>query len=131
MIMGIAGTPTVVGTTAQNHVFQLANDISGLFDTVAVMKVGPLRHTCVAYLGVPFTEVRWMHDHVYRDGLTTMTVPTIASSCKSTVAHTRVNATLAAVTYRTKFLNTSGTHLKFRASPAPGPYWRGDSHGCR
>lgn len=118
MIMGIAGVPTVTDTTAQTHVFQLANSVDGLFDTVALMKVGPLATPALPIEEFPSLKYGGFTITFTADGLATMTVPVIASSCKPLTG--QVNTTLAAVTYRTKTLNVFGTHISFLANVASG-----------
>jgi hypothetical protein len=113
MVMGIAGTPTVVVGTAFKHIFQLKNNVDGLFDTIVVRKstnpVLPVwEYPSAKYGGFTITFTA--------DGLATMTVPVIASSCKPLTG--QVNTTIDAVTYRTKQLNVFGTHIKFRANVA-------------
>jgi hypothetical protein len=118
MIMGIAGAPTVVVGTAFKHIFQLKDNVDGLFDTIAVQKVGPQATPALPIWEYPSVKYGGFSATFTADGLATMTVPVIASSCKPLTG--QVNATLAAVTYRTKFLNVFGTHIKFRANVASG-----------
>ena len=118
MILGIGGVPTVVGTTGQKHIFQLANDVTGLFDTIAVMKVGPVASPALPIWEYPSAKYGGCTITFTADGLSTMTVPVICSSCKPLTG--QINATLAAVTYREKLLNVFGTHIKFRANVASG-----------
>lgn len=115
MIMGTAGAPTVVVGTAFRHVFQLANNVDGLFDTIVVRKstnvaIPVWEYPSVKYGGFTITFTA--------DGLSTMTVPMIASSCKPLTG--QVNTSLAGVTYRERQLNVFGTHIKFRANVASG-----------
>jgi hypothetical protein len=117
-IMGTAVAPTTVDGTARVHVFNLADNVDGLFDTVAVQKVGP---TAAPALPIwVWNSCKWGGFTITftADGLATMTVPVIASKCEP-ITHA-LNTSLAAVTYRTKFLNVFGTHVKFRANPASG-----------
>jgi hypothetical protein len=118
-IMGIAGVPVMSDTTAQTHTFQLNPDVTGIFDTVAVMKVGPLSGPLLPIWEYPSVKFGGFVITFTADGLATMTVPVIASSCKPLTG--QVNNTLAAVTYRNKFLNVFGTHLQFLANTASGP----------
>lgn len=113
MIMGIAGVPTTVDGTARRHVLQIAPNVDGLFDTVAVRKDAVLpiwEYPSVKWGGFTIT--------LTADGLGMLSVPAIASSCKPLTG--QVNTTLAAVTYRTKAFNMFGTHAKFRANIASG-----------
>ena len=66
-IMGSAGAPVPVAgdSTAQTHIFQLANDVTGLFDTVAVMKVGPLRVPALPIWEYPSVKYGWLYDYVH------------------------------------------------------------------
>jgi hypothetical protein len=120
MIMGIAGAPVpVVGdVTAQTHMFQLKDNVDGLFDTVVVQKVGPASAPALPVWEYPSVKYGGMTVTFTADGLTTMAVPVIASSCKPLTGQTNPN--LATLTYRTKFLNSFGTHIKYRANAASG-----------
>jgi hypothetical protein len=115
-IMGIAGTPTMLDVTAQTHVFQLKDSVDGLFDTVAVQKVGPTNSPALPIWLYP--SVKWGGFTITftADGLATMTVPAIASSCQP-ITHA-LNNSLSAVTYREKFLNVFGTHIQFLSNVA-------------
>jgi hypothetical protein len=113
MAMGTAGAPTTVDTSARQHVFQLASNLDGLFDTIAVFKAPSLavwEYPSVKYGGFTVTMTA--------DGLTEITFNLVASSCKPISGQT--NTTLASVTYRSKVLNVFGTHIKFRANAASG-----------
>jgi hypothetical protein len=113
MAMGIAGVPSTVDTDARLHTFQLATNLDGLFDTIAVFK-GPSipvwEYASVKYTGLIFTFTS--------DGLAELTIPMIASSVKPLTGQT--NTTLASVTYRSKVLNVFGSHLSFWANTASG-----------
>jgi len=114
MIMGIAGTPTTVDGTGRVHVLQIANNVDGLFDTIAVRKSTTLpiyEYPSAKYGGFTLT--------LPADALATLTLPIIASSCKPLTG--QVNANLDSVTYRTKTHNAFGTHIKFRANASSGP----------
>jgi hypothetical protein len=113
MSMGIAGVPTTADTTARIHTFQLATNLDGLFDTVAVFK-----GTGLAVWEYPSLKYGGFSLNLTADGLATITFPVVASSCKPVSG--QVNTTLAAVTYRSKVLNVFGTHIKWRANAASG-----------
>ena len=118
MSMGIAGAPTTTDTTGRIHVFQLATTLDGLFDTVAVMKVGPAATPALPIWEYPSLKYTGFVIEFISDALATITFPLIASSCKSTTG--QVTTTTAAVTYRSKVLNVFGTHIKFRANASSG-----------
>jgi hypothetical protein len=114
MTMGIAGTPTTVDVDARQHVFQIATNVDGLFDTVAVQKDPTLpiwEYPSVKWGGMTIT--------MPADGLALISFPIIASKCLPLIGQT--NTDLSSVSYRTKVLNVFGTHIKFRANASSGP----------
>jgi Phage tail tube protein len=117
MIMGQAGVPTVVATAAQQHVFQLAPGVDGLYDTIAVQKVGPQASPALPIYEYPSVKYGGFTLTLTADGLAMINFPLIASKCVPLTG--QINATLAAVTYRTKVLNVFGTHIKWRAKVVP------------
>lgn len=112
MAMGTAGNPTVVDTSARQHIFDLATNLDTLFDTIAVF-IG----AGIAIREYPSVKYGGFVLDLTADGLATITFPIIASDA---ILDSVVNTTLAAVTYRTKVLNVFGTHIKFRANVASG-----------
>jgi hypothetical protein len=115
-IMGSAVAPVTIDGTGRTHVFNLANNVDGLYDTVAVQKVGPTNSPALPIW--VYNSVKWGGFTITftADGLATMSVPVIASKCEP-ITHA-LNNSLSAVTYRTKFLNVFGTHIKYRANVA-------------
>src|SRR5262245_52305570 len=103
MVMGIAGAPVAVATAGQTHTFQLSPNVDGLFDTIAVQKVGPTASPALPIWEYPSAKYGGLVITFTADGLATISIPVIASSCKPLTGQT--NSTLAAVTYRTKGLN--------------------------
>jgi Phage tail tube protein len=118
MILGTGGVPTLVETTAQRHVLNLANNVDGLYDTVVVQKVGPTAAPALPLWEYPSVKWAGFTMTLPADGLATLTLNAIASSCKPLTG--QVNTSLAAVTYRTKTHNAFGTHIKFRANASSG-----------
>jgi hypothetical protein len=118
-IMGSAVAPTTVDGTARVHVLNLADNVDGLFDTVAVQKVGPTTGPALPIWVYNSVKFGGFTITFTADGLATMTVPVIASKCEP-ITHA-LNTSLALVSYRTKFLNVFGTHVKYRANVASGP----------
>lgn len=113
MAMGIAGAPSTVDTSAHQHVFQLANNVDGLMDTIAVLKASGL-----PIWEYPSVKIGGFTLNLTADGLATISFPLIASKCLPLTGQT--NTTLAAVTYRTQVLNVFGTHIKWRANVGSG-----------
>lgn len=119
MIMGIAGVPTTVDVGGRLHTFQLANNVDGLFDTVVVQKNGPTASPALPNWEYPSVKWGGATFTFTADGLATMSVPAIASSCKPLTGQLAANLNLTPVTYRTKAHNCFGTHVKYRARVVP------------
>jgi hypothetical protein len=117
MVMGsTGGAPTAVGTTGFKHTFSLTSNVDGLYDTVVVHRSGPAATPTLPVWEYPSLKYGGVVITFTADGLATVSVPVIASSCKPLTG--QINPNLGTLTYRTRALNVYGTHIKFRANVA-------------